>query len=250
MSRIGANLATLLNGVWGTYAIYSILAGNPRWAGLLIVAGVGFDGLDGILARRSGTPASVGGRMADSIADAITFGIAPALLVADHTANVGRWAPYEVAAIAVGGLLLVLAIARLVYFTARGYARSDFLGVPTPQTALAIVLLGLWADVPGYLGVAPGAVLLVGALAAVLMVLPIPYPKLRRGAPLRGAMAVTAVALVAAEIPLQFRPDPGSPLGLATEGAVAVATAGLLLYYVVGPFTVPPERPAHRGTDA
>lgn len=246
--RLPANLATLANGLCGLGAVLYVLAGNPRWAGLLIVAGVGFDGLDGFLSRRAGLGPSVFGRYADSLSDAVTFGAAPAALLAVHTANRAAWAPYLGAAAAVAGLVLVLALARLVYFTLHAYRRSDFLGVPTPQTALGIVALGLWFDVPAFAGVAPAAVLVGATVAAVLMVVPVPFPKMRRGAPLRLAMAATAVALVGAEIILQFRPSSGSPFGLLAEAATAVATAGLLLYYVAGPFTVPssvnPARPS------
>jgi CDP-diacylglycerol--serine O-phosphatidyltransferase len=245
VNRIPANFATLMNGVCGIWAIYSALSGNDLWAGLMIVCGLGFDGLDGFLSRRAGGPPSLFGRVADSVSDAVTFGVAPATLVLVHTADPSVWAPYAWEAGVVAGLLVLLAVARLTYFTAYAYHRSDFLGVPTPQTALAVVVLVIWADVPAYAGIQPLLFLILAAAFAVMMVVPIPYPKIRRGAPLRLPMTVTALALVVAELPLQLRPSTYSGLWDLTVAATAVATAGIALYYLAGPFTVapPPGKP-------
>jgi phosphatidylserine synthase len=236
--RWPANLATLANGLVGVGAVVYVLAGNPLWAMLLIVAGVGFDGLDGVLARRSGIGASAFGRVADSIADAVTFAIAPAALLLVHTDHASTWEPWTWAAIAAALTVAGLAIARLVYFTWRGYQHRDFLGVPTPQNALAIVVLLLFLDVPAFASVDPPVVFALAAVLAVLMLVPIGFPKIRRGSALRGPMALTAVALVVAILPIQFRPDRESlPYGI-SEVAAVVAAVGLALYYLVGPFTI------------
>jgi phosphatidylserine synthase len=236
--RWPANLATLANGLVGVGAILYTLAGNPRWAMLLIVAGVGFDGLDGHLARRSGIPPSAFGRIADSVSDAITFALAPAALLLVHTDHASTWSAWSaevtVAAVAVAGL----GITRLLYFTFRGYKRRDFLGVPIPQNALALVVLLLFLDVPGFIGIDPPAVAVMATLLAVLMVVPVGFPKIRRGSPLRGPMTLTAVALIVAVLPVQFTPAPGSDLYGFAEVAAVVAAVGLALYYLVGPFTV------------
>ena len=237
MSRTGANLATLANGLCGVGAILYVLAGNKLWAGLLIVSGLGFDGLDGYLSRRAGVGGSRFGRIADSVADAVTFGLAPAALLLVHTDAPGTWAPWAPESAAVAGLLLLLAVARLTYFTWRGFARTDFLGVPTPQTALAVVALTLWADRPAYLGVNPPLVIGGAFVAALLMVAPIPYPKIRRGALLRLPMAVTAVAFVLTEIVVQFQPGRGSVAFDLTIVALLIASIGLLVYYLLGPWT-------------
>jgi phosphatidylserine synthase len=241
--RWPANLATLGNGLVGLGAILYVLAGNPRWAMLLIVAGVGFDGLDGYLARRSGLPPSSFGRVADSISDAVTFAFAPAVLLAYHTDHAGTWAPWSSWALAAAALVVGLGLGRLVYFTLRGYKRRDFLGVPIPQNALAVVVLVLLLDVPGFLAVDPPALLGAAAVLAVLMVVPLGFPKIRRGSPLRGPMALTSVALIAAVLPIQFRPPPGSDLYGFAEIAAVVAAVGLALYYLMGPFTVPAAVP-------
>lgn len=238
-ARLYANLSTLANALVGVGAVLYAWAGNPLWAILLIVCGLGFDGLDGYLSRRGHLPPSRFGRVADSLADAITFGLAPAVLVAYHTANVSAWTPVLGWAVGVAAAILALAVARLAYFTLRAFHHPHFIGAPTPQTALSIGVGLLLFDVPGIFGVQPTAALGIAAVAAILMVVPVRFPKIRRGAPLRLPMTATAIALVAALIPLQFRPERGSlPFDLAAALTVTAA-AGLLIYYAAGPFTVP-----------
>jgi CDP-diacylglycerol--serine O-phosphatidyltransferase len=236
--RVGANLATLANGLLGVGAVLYTLAGNKAWAMLLIACAVGFDGLDGILSRRSVAPPSLFGRVADSVADAVTFGVAPAFLIAVHTADTATWAPYEGVAVALAGAYLAAAVARLTYFTLRAHRRKDFLGVPTPQSALAVIVAVLFHDTPAFQSVQPVGVLIGTAALAVLMVVPIPYPKVRRGSPLRWPMTATAVAAAFVLVPIQFRPAVGSPLYALAYAAGLVMLIGVAIYYVAGPFTV------------
>ena len=245
--RIGANLATLANAVLGVGAVLYVLAGNPLWAMLLVASGIAFDGLDGILSRRSPGPPGAFGRVADSVADGITFGLAPAFLIAVHTANRGLWAPWETYALVLGGAYFAAAIGRLVYFTARGFQRPYFLGVPTPEAALALIVVLLFHDVPAFQTVQPFAVLIGVTVIAVMMVVPVPYPKIRRGAPLRAPMIVTAVATGVALLIVQFRPGPGSTIYLVALGAAYTMLLGVACYYLLGPFTVRREGPAAAG---
>lgn len=243
-ARVGANLATLANALLGVGAILYTLAGNKLWAMLLIGCGVGFDGLDGILSRRAGGPPSVTGRVLDSVADAITFGLAPGFLIAVHTEHASLWASWSTAAILVGVLVAGLALARLVYFTWRAWQRPHFVGASTPQNALAVVLLVLFFDEPAFGGTNPLVVLTAAGLLALLMVSPIPYPKLRRGMPLRWVMIATAGALGVSLVPLEFRPAISSPFYLLGEVAAIVAAVGLAIYYVLGPAAVRSETAA------
>jgi phosphatidylserine synthase len=247
--QAGANAATLANALLGLGAIAYTLAGNTLFALLLVVGAIGFDGLDGMLHRRGGGPPRPLGRILDSTADAISFGIAPGLLVAVHTYAATAFAPYASATLGAGVAVTALALARLVYFTLRSYRLPYFLGASTPQTAIALVVAVLLVDQPGYLGVSPGALLAATALVAPLMVLPIPFPKIRARSSLRGVMTFTSVALAVALVPAQFVPARGSPLYLIAEGATVAALIGIALYYVAGPRsarrdTTPPSEAA------
>jgi len=236
--RVGANLATLANGLLGVGAVLYTLAGNKLWAMLLVVMAIGFDGLDGLLSRRSPRPSGPFGRVADSVADATTFGLAPAVMLAVHTSDVPTWSPFAAVMVAVAAAYFVAAVARLAYFTARAHGLPHFLGVPTPESALAIVVVLLFHDTPGYAGVEPVGVIAGTLLLALLMVVPIPYPKVHRGSKLRLPSAVTAAFAALVLVLLQFRPAGGSLASLAAEVGAFGLLVGVALYYIVGPFTV------------
>jgi phosphatidylserine synthase len=239
--RVYANLATLANAVLGVGAILYVLAGNKLWAMLLIACAIGFDGWDGVLSRRSAVPPSPFGRVADSVADAVSFGLAPAFLIAVHGSS-AAWQPWEPLAVALAVVYFAAALARLTYFTARAYDRPYFLGVPTPQSALALIVALLFHDTPAFQSVQPIGVVVGVAVLAVLMVVPVPYPKIRRGSPLRLPMAATAVVAGLALVPLQFHLAAGSPLYEFAYGASVAFLIGVASYYLFGPFTVPRAR--------
>jgi len=241
--RLFANLATLANATLGVGAILYVLAGNKLWAMLLIVLAIGFDGWDGMLSRRSSVPPSPFGRVADSIADAVSFGIAPGFLIAVHTSNSATWQPWEPLAVALAVVYVAAAMARLTYFTARAYQHPYFLGVPTPQSALALIVALLFHDTPAFQTVQPIGVLVGVAVLATLMVVPVPFPKIRRGARLRLPMAATAVAAALALVPLQFHLATGSSLYEFAYGASVALLIGVASYYLIGPFTVSRETP-------
>ncbi len=240
--RILANLATLANGLLGVAAVLYTLAGNPLWAMLLIAIAIGFDGLDGMFSRRSSLPGTRFGRVADSVADAVTFGLAPAVLIAVHPAS-SAWSPWSTVALLVGAAYVAAAIARLTYFTIRAHAHPYFLGVPTPTSALAVIVVLLFHDTPAFQSVAPLGVFAGGLIVSAMMVAPVPYPKIRRGAPLRWPMALTAAFAALALVPLQFRPATGSALFLLAEGAAYGFLIGIASYYLLGPFTARRNNP-------
>ena len=245
--RVFANLATLANALVGVGAVLYVLAGNKLWAMFLIAAGIGFDGMDGLFSRRSPSPSGAFGRVADSIADAITFGLAPALLLVVHREDASVWAPWSLVALVVGGAYFALAVGRLIYYTGWGFERAHFLGVPTPQSALAVSVLVLFFDVPAFASPQPVVVLLVAPLVAALMAVPIPFPKIRRGSPLRPWSTATAIGLALALLILQFRPASGSGLYDLALAAAGVGTVGVLAYYLGGPLTADRRRSATGG---
>ena len=81
--RVGANLATLANGLLGVGAIAYTLAGNKLWAMLLVAIAIGFDGLDGLLSRRSPRPSGRFGLVATSCRIGAMRNAFPTLILAD-----------------------------------------------------------------------------------------------------------------------------------------------------------------------
>ena len=73
------SLFTIGNIFCGYYSIISTLRGNWDYAAILIGIGYILDGLDGRIARLTHTTSDFGLQL-DSIADVITFGVAPAML--------------------------------------------------------------------------------------------------------------------------------------------------------------------------
>jgi CDP-diacylglycerol--serine O-phosphatidyltransferase len=73
------SLFTVGNIFCGYYSIISTLRGNWDYAAVLIGFGYVLDGLDGRIARLTKTTSDFGMQL-DSIADVITFGVAPAML--------------------------------------------------------------------------------------------------------------------------------------------------------------------------
>ncbi|MFM1895051.1 MAG: hypothetical protein RLZZ385_125 [Pseudomonadota bacterium] len=73
------NLLTLGALFAGFYAIIAGMSGNFNEAGWAILAAAVFDGLDGRVARLTGTQSAFGAQF-DSLSDMVSFGMAPALI--------------------------------------------------------------------------------------------------------------------------------------------------------------------------
>ena len=74
------NIFTSLNLFFGFYAVIAAINGNFFAAGVAIIIGVLFDIMDGKIARATNTTSKFGLEY-DSLADLISFGLAPGLLI-------------------------------------------------------------------------------------------------------------------------------------------------------------------------
>jgi CDP-diacylglycerol--serine O-phosphatidyltransferase len=174
-----ADLLTLTNLVCGFFAIVTIAGDSGEevfgryqdheWAIGLIILGAVADAFDGMVARKYGSSA-LGGDL-DTLADAVTFVIAPSLLLVDGYGAPGE---YPVRAAFVACLVTVMGILRLARFNsdAEGDDSLTFDGLPTPICAAGICALVL-IDAPALFGLSASAVL------ALLMMSKISYPKTR-----------------------------------------------------------------------
>lgn len=179
LGRVGiADGMTIANGLCG-FAAIGLLVGHtspPGWGaslldgrhGLvltLVICGLVFDTLDGVVARRRGA-SGLGGHL-DMMCDALTFGVVPALLLLQSPAADG--AAGSVIAALVAGLYFSAVLVRLAVFSGSTDHEHGFVGMPCPPAAVAALALLL---------LAPGAVaVLVGSAAiAALMVSQHPWP--------------------------------------------------------------------------
>lgn len=137
-----ADWLTLLNGAAGTGAIFAFidLTVTGRHAALwlgaaLLVAALAFDILDGAVARRLKATSAVG-RELDSLADVVSFGVAPAVL----GYAIGLRAGLDLLCLTV---FVACGISRLARFNVTAQSRSDdsgkvrfFEGLPIPSSLL------------------------------------------------------------------------------------------------------------------
>lgn len=129
---------TLMNLVSGLLSIYSAVHHHFMVAGLLLLAGVLFDFLDGYLARKLKQESDFGAEL-DSLSDLVTFGVAPMVLVMAYY-NV-NWLSLLSIALPVFGAL------RLARHNINRHLTEGYLiGLPITTGGIAIpfiVLLGL-----------------------------------------------------------------------------------------------------------
>jgi CDP-diacylglycerol--serine O-phosphatidyltransferase len=174
-STLLPHLLTTGNLAAGFYSITLSASGDlDRAALMIIVAGI-CDLLDGRLARRTGSTSKFGAEY-DSIADTVSFGVAPAMLA--YSAGVLQelgWTGWVLAF-----TFTACAALRLARFNVQPERyKGRFYGLPSPAAA-GMVMASVWFG--GFLresGLAldlPAILLGLGvALLGILMVSPIPY---------------------------------------------------------------------------
>ena len=156
----------------GFYAIVAAIDGNYERAGFAVFAAMLFDTLDGRVARMTRTESAFG-KEYDSLADMVSFGVAPAIVA--YQWGVARLFEYGSVWGRVGWLAAFLyaacAALRLARFNTRAGDKRFFEGLPSPSAA-AIVSAFIWSSSewrePGLAGLIVAA--LVTATAGALMV--------------------------------------------------------------------------------
>ncbi|MFZ8885798.1 MAG: CDP-diacylglycerol--serine O-phosphatidyltransferase [Steroidobacteraceae bacterium] len=157
----------------GFYAVVAAIDGNLIQGAMAIFLAMVFDGLDGRVARMTGTE-SLFGKEYDSLADMVAFGLAPAIVC--YQWGVDRIAEYGLAWGRLGWVAAFFYTAagalRLARFNARTVAdKRYFEGLPSPSAA-AVVAAFVWLATKYGLEGLPALVLgfLVTATAGALMV--------------------------------------------------------------------------------
>ena len=136
------SLFTLINLFLGFIAIINIQQGNYVIACYVLLAAGAFDSVDGKLARMLGIPTNFGKEI-DSLADMVSFCLAPSLLVyALYTQNMPGISGEVIASVP-----LIMGAIRLARFnTIEDKPTDSFIGLPTPMNALAIASLVLFME--------------------------------------------------------------------------------------------------------
>jgi len=148
------NLITSLNLAAGFIAIIFALEGSLATASWLVLAAMIFDFLDGFSARLL-KAYSLLGKELDSLADIVSFGVAPAVIIYRLLCMVS-----DISITSTGGILPFLILfspvimpicagLRLAKFNNDETQKTSFKGLPTPANALAvisIVIAGSYSD--------------------------------------------------------------------------------------------------------
>lgn len=134
------NFITCLNLLAGCIAVVYALKGELQTAGgLVLLAGV-FDFLDGFFARLLNAHSRIGKQL-DSLADVISFGLAPATII------YGLFLISEVRIFAMqewafsGFIITVFSALRLARFNIDELQSTHFIGLPTPACGITISAL-------------------------------------------------------------------------------------------------------------
>ena len=151
------NIITSLNLLCGCVAIFFAVSGDLVTASFFAISGIFFDFFDGMMARILNAQSKVGLEL-DSLADVVTSGVVPAIVMvqllsqavtgkyvmateiltlSDNSTGFLHYLPFT-------GLLIAIASAyRLAKFNVDARQTTSFIGLPTPANTLLIISLPL-----------------------------------------------------------------------------------------------------------
>jgi len=211
-----ANLLTLLSLFCGFASVVFSLEQRFSLAAWALIASMVLDGIDGQVARRS-TSSSTFGRELDSLADAVCFGVAPAIL--GYGCIYHRFHLWAILALFI---YLSCSIIRLAYYNVTPKEKMAWFFYGLPTTASGGLLASFVLVYMGHAAFPPeGAFLFLVFALSVLMVSRVRYLNLDG---LRSVMKQGFWLVILAGLVLFFF----SP-GLAIFSVLA-------LYVVIGPF--------------
>ena len=134
IKRIIPNSLTCANLLCGSMAVFLATQNAFLLAFALIIAGAIFDFCDGASARLLKCPSPIGVEL-DSLADVITFGLAPAIMLMCYLKPIiGWWALIAL-------LMAAFSALRLAKFNVDDRQTTSFIGLATPPNAI------FWASI-------------------------------------------------------------------------------------------------------
>ena len=132
------NMITCLNLLSGCIACVMALNNNCLWAFILIIIASVFDFFDGFAARLLKAYSSIGKEL-DSLADVVSFGVAPGMIIyvfLRDTLFSSYSSPFFVNIALLAFLIPVFSALRLAKFNVDDRQTSSFVGLPVPADAL------------------------------------------------------------------------------------------------------------------
>jgi CDP-diacylglycerol---serine O-phosphatidyltransferase len=186
------NLITSLNLTSGFIAVLFAINGNIFMASWLILAAMIFDFLDGFSARMLKAYSPMGKEL-DSLADLVSFGVAPAIIIfillakslnADTTVLFGSGAIGDKLLLLITAIMPVCGALRLAKFNIDETQATSFKGLPIPANALGVISLVIAAhyshsEIIASFVSSPTALIIFTAIISLLMVTRIPLLSLK-----------------------------------------------------------------------
>lgn len=135
------NIITSFNLLSGIMAIYFSFLGELQWAAGFMALGAFFDFFDGLAARALGVMSEMGKQM-DSLADMVSFGLAPGFIVFQLMQNSHALPDLMISGVLIAPFLAfiipVLSAYRLAKFNIDIRQTDSFIGLPTPALSLFV----------------------------------------------------------------------------------------------------------------
>ena len=166
------DVISILNLVFGFLAILMVMDNHLTYASLCILVAVVFDSVDGWVSRKLNREDPFGfGKNIDSLADIVSFGAAPSVLLYYMGLGISDWAAYLVAIVAM--LALICGMLRLTRYNVISDKINyhGFVGFPIPGTAILLATYYL----SGLFNIGVASILML--FAAYLMISTVRYPK-------------------------------------------------------------------------
>lgn len=136
------NLLTLLNLFSGCVAVIFVFNNHLEWASWAVLIGMVFDFFDGLVARVLKVNGPIGKEL-DSLADMVTFGLVPGLIVFKLMEMALMTFSLDWPFLPFTAFLITLGAAfRLAKFNVLP-SQNDFIGLPTPANAIVFIAFPL-----------------------------------------------------------------------------------------------------------
>jgi len=144
------NFITCLNLLSGCLAIISVVVGSPLVAAYLVITAAVFDFFDGFAARILNVSSPIGAQL-DSLADMVTFGVVPGLMLlhylTDGIFNLNGLSSFlENPILLIPFAVPVFSALRLAKFNVDTRQTDSFRGLPTPASAFWVISIPLMIE--------------------------------------------------------------------------------------------------------
>ena len=168
IKRIIPNSLTCANLLCGSVSVFMATQEEFLWAFALIIAGAICDFFDGASARWLKVPSPLGVQL-DSLADDITFGLAPAMILMCYLKPIISW--WALIAL----LIAAFSALRLAKFNIDERQTTSFIGLATPPNAIFWASLVCWLDSIDLPNWAPRLLLVGSLISCYLLISEIPF---------------------------------------------------------------------------